>query len=32
MLDLLYFGTSVPVTQDQTQIPPDQGGEGGESQ
>lgn len=22
MLDLLYFGTSVSVTQDQTQIPP----------
>lgn len=29
MLDLLYFGTSVSVTQDQTQIPPDQGGGGG---
>lgn len=25
MLDLLYFGTSVSVTQDQTQIPPDWG-------
>lgn len=33
MLDLLYFGTSVSVTQDQTQIAPDQGGgEGGKSQ
>lgn len=25
MLDLLYFGTSVSVTQDQTQIPPARG-------
>lgn len=25
MLDLLYFGISVSVTQDQTQMPSDQG-------
>lgn len=25
MLDLLYFGTSVSVTQDQTRIPPARG-------